>query len=286
MKKSIVLVLTLSFFSRDLPAMDLPVIMPIESNDLPIENTFDALLKAIKGNKVDDVRKLVSSNASLLDARDTEETTHTNIWEEKQMIGATALHWASAEGSVDCVRVLLELHANVQATSLSTATPLHWAAGNGQTDCVRLLLANNAPIDKFIIYDGYTPTEVAAMNGHDECVKLLLESKASINSPNIFDGATLLHRSVLNGHETCARTLLQLRANVHATPKDGATALHWAAISGQLGCVKLLVISKAQVDATAQDGRTALDWAAQYNKPNCVQFLTRVLHVQGSTSSN
>jgi ankyrin repeat protein len=61
--------------------------------------------------------------------------------------GSTPLHFASMSGSVDCVRILIENKANVNARSFALYTPLHDAVGVGAVDCAKLLLDNGAEVN-------------------------------------------------------------------------------------------------------------------------------------------
>ncbi len=55
--------------------------------------------------------------------------------------GRTALHYACAEGSADCVRTLLTYRAcDLHCSDARGTTPLHWAAAANQPGLIQLLL--------------------------------------------------------------------------------------------------------------------------------------------------
>ncbi|KQV61352.1 MULTISPECIES: ankyrin repeat domain-containing protein [unclassified Duganella] len=58
--------------------------------------------------------------------------------------GWTALHYAAAAGDLDIMKLLLERHAAIDATSPTGTTPLMLAAREGQEDAVQLLLEEGA----------------------------------------------------------------------------------------------------------------------------------------------
>ncbi|KAG0447454.1 hypothetical protein HPP92_028337 [Vanilla planifolia] len=68
---------------------------------------------------------------------------------------------------VECVRVLLEAGAAVDAVDNNKNTPLHYASGYGKKECVELLLENGAAVT-LQNFDGKTPIDVAKLNNQDE----------------------------------------------------------------------------------------------------------------------
>ncbi|WP_367185469.1 ankyrin repeat domain-containing protein [Hydrogenophaga sp.] len=82
----------------------------------------------------------------------------------------TPLHWACANGRVDCVRALLDRGADVNAKDYS-GTPLHWAAGETTIDCMHL----KRPSGQGTVHDCH-------VTGKAECVRLLLAHGADPNA--------------------------------------------------------------------------------------------------------
>ncbi|XP_041002816.1 E3 ubiquitin-protein ligase XBAT33-like [Juglans microcarpa x Juglans regia] len=88
--------------------------------------------------------------------------------------GITALHMASWNGYFDCVRLLLDLHANVSAVTFhygtsmdligAGSTPLHYAASGGNLKCCQILLARGASRIS-LNCNGWLPIDVARMWG-------------------------------------------------------------------------------------------------------------------------
>ena len=59
----------------------------------------------------------------------------------------TPLHWASAEGHVDMVKLLIKHGADVNLSDLYGFTPLHCAALEGRSSVARVLIDNGANVD-------------------------------------------------------------------------------------------------------------------------------------------
>lgn len=72
------------------------------------------------------LRELLTADGESKDVKDSE--------------GRTALHFACGYGELDCVKVLLEFEADINALDENKNTALHYAAGYGQAECVKLLL--------------------------------------------------------------------------------------------------------------------------------------------------
>ncbi len=64
--------------------------------------------------------------------------------------GTTALHAAAHSGRVDCVALLLQLGARVDAQDKWADTPLHKAVVNGHTACAEVLLAHGALVNQVV----------------------------------------------------------------------------------------------------------------------------------------
>jgi hypothetical protein len=90
--------------------------------------------------------------------------------------GNTALLFASQNGSLPAVRILLQAGANVNIAAVgSGATPLMWAARNGNLDMVKLMVEHGANIHACQIYDTWNARSFAAQNGHTAVCNYLLD---------------------------------------------------------------------------------------------------------------
>jgi ankyrin repeat protein len=99
--------------------------------------------------------------------------------------GATLLHRAAANGSLEIAEILIEYGAKVDTQTKRGMTPLHIAvnAKKPNIDVVVLLLEEWADTD---IQDnnGDTPLHIAARKGNLEIVKLIVEYRADLNIKN------------------------------------------------------------------------------------------------------
>ena len=105
--------------------------------------------------------------------------------------GMTPLHWASRAGSLECVQLLLESGADVDARNDAHRTALQLAAERGKTDAVKLLAEAGADLNTQD-RKGRTPLHRATYEGHAEAAEALLAAGA--------DG-TVLNRNGKNAFE-------------------------------------------------------------------------------------
>ncbi|RDW75101.1 hypothetical protein BP6252_06243 [Coleophoma cylindrospora] len=131
----------------------------------------------------------------------------------------TPLHWASHNGHINIVKLLLEKGADVNAADKDSCSPLYWASQDGQIDVVKLLLEKGASINT-AEHTGWTPLHRASEDGHVDVVKLLLEMGANINATGM-NGKAPLYIASKNGHGDVVKLLLEKSANVNTADEHG-----------------------------------------------------------------
>jgi len=215
-----------------------------------------------------------------------------------ECLDGTPLHYAADRGHLECVKLLIDNGASLDAHNRQGATPLAFASARGHIDCARVLLAAGARVDALTVQAAATagrvdcmelliervrlPPEIAtlalhdaASGGHAACMTTLLGVGAGVNVRRT-DGATALHLAAQLGHDDCVEVCIAAGADVDA--RDGscmdATALHRAAMTGHVKCIELLIHAGADLDAvTAGRGHTALHIACHVEHIDCVKAL-------------
>jgi hypothetical protein len=94
----------------------------------------------------------------------------------------SALQYAATLGQVECVKVCIEMGANVNARSISESTPLHCVAS--VRDCVeiaRMLLDAGAIVDAKAS-DGYTSLYLAIFNSRIGVARLLIDRGGKVSN--------------------------------------------------------------------------------------------------------
>lgn len=152
----------------------------------------------------------------------------------------TLLQQAAAQGNVTLLSMLLnEEGLDINYCCEDSHSALYSAAKNGHTDCVRLLLNAEARVDA-ADKNGFTPLCVAAAQGHFECIELLTAYNANINH-SAAGGQTPLYLACKTGNKECIKLLLEAGTDRSIKTRDGWTPIHAAVDTGNVDSLKLLM---------------------------------------------
>jgi protein-serine/threonine kinase len=97
----------------------------------------------------------------------------------RSLYGRTALHLATSVGKPDCIELLLDAGAELEACTHAGLTALHIASQRGHSSVVSLLLDWGAEAC-CEAKDGNLPIHLAAANGHADIVAVLLERGSGV----------------------------------------------------------------------------------------------------------
>lgn len=211
---------------------------------------FD-IVKAVQYGAVERVRELVDAGYDVnLPDNDT----------------VTLLHWAAINNRAELVKYLLEKNANVDAIGGDlNATPLHWATRQGHLASVVLLM--NAGADPQIKdAEGCSSIHLAAQFGHTAVVAYFIARNVN---PDTFDSGgmtALMWSSWKIVTLDPVRLLLTLGANPNLQDlTHGNTALHWAIMARNPRAIHTLVFKgKANLDIRNQRGDNCLQLLQQH----------------------
>uniref|UniRef100_A0A671MZU0 Serine/threonine-protein phosphatase 6 regulatory ankyrin repeat subunit C n=1 Tax=Sinocyclocheilus anshuiensis TaxID=1608454 RepID=A0A671MZU0_9TELE len=158
-------------------------------------------------------------------------------------VGRSVLYVASQRGHARCVELLLCQSASCLLTEHRTA--------NGHSECLRMLLCSERGADLVNVTDaeGQTPLMLAVLGGHTDCVHLLLERGACLSFVSVlsrdFQGRTAVHLAASCGHADILSNLLSAADHSHPhdpiTDRHGYTPAHWAAYHGHEDCLDVLL---------------------------------------------
>jgi ankyrin repeat protein len=156
---------------------------------------------------------------------------------ERTGLGETALHLLVLGKSLDGVRELLKLGANVNALSELGTTPLSDAASLGSHEIVSILLQSGASV---AVEGQFDPTlHQAVRSGSNEVVRLILDAGADVNLQGDLSEAAI-HIAVEDDKVEIAKLLLSRGANPLLKRIFDETALDVAHKVGSNECIALL----------------------------------------------
>eukprot|EP01048_Picozoa_sp_COSAG05_P021010 COSAG05_NODE_3738_length_1870_cov_1.447205_2_plen_408_part_00 len=172
-----------------------------------------ALVEAAKAGEVGRVTSLLN------DHRGGSHPLPIDAREGEHVDGLTALHYATASGSLELAQLLVEAGCDVNLADGSGDTALLSACNLGHVEVASILLANGAAIDLQNSGSSESPLIVAVRNENVELVELLLSTGAATD----------------------------------LVAKDGHTALGAAAVSNNPGVGGILVANGATLDDTEKN---------------------------------
>lgn len=139
----------------------------------------------------------------------------------------TPLHLATYNRTSECVRLLINNGAEVDALTRFQSTPLHYASFVGTIGCAQLLLKHGADIDAKESW-GQSPLVIAVKQDHLEFVKYFLTQGPDLESVDYLDKQTALHVACCGRDVDIVRCLLDAGCVINPVDKNGCTPLHLA----------------------------------------------------------
>ncbi|ETS87131.1 hypothetical protein PFICI_00959 [Pestalotiopsis fici W106-1] len=198
-------------------------------------------------------------------------------WEIKSKVEdiASALYYSSLMGLPRCVRMLLEVGADVNAHSgrydNGIGNALSAASFGGHETIARLLIDHGADVNARGGRYGNS-LQAASFGGHEATMKLLVNKGANVNARGGFYGNALSAASS-GGHEAIVRLLINHGANVNARGGFYGNSISAAASGGYVGIVKMLMNEGADLAAAGSNGQTPVFKASSHGHAEVVRIL-------------
>jgi ankyrin repeat protein len=171
--------------------------------------------------------------------------------------GLTALLFAARQGSMECVRALIQAGADVNQSSADVSSPLLVAVQNGYYDIALYLMDHGANVN-LANSKGWTPLYLAVKNRNQETTAI-----PGPGTDGVLDFiTTLLDRGANPNVRITVDTEVHQGMTSAWLKEAGATPLLRAALCGDLPVVRLLLAHKADPLVPTFDHTTPLMAAA------------------------
>jgi ankyrin repeat protein len=170
--------------------------------------------------------------------------------ENPEIQGMTAIHVATRSGDLGMAELLLDLGANVEATTSAGTTALHYACQFGQVANAELLLRRGSKVKAEDLEGWSSIHHTVHGSGGEEIIRLLLENNVDVNA-RCKTKETPLHFAVKHDKKSIARLLLDAQADANAKDSAEDTPLHIAGRDSNCDLVSLLLKKGAKYDDKA-----------------------------------
>ena len=170
----------------------------------------------------------------------------------------------------DCVKILLELGADVNSKGIGCGTALVYATRSGHVRRMQALIAAGTDVNRsyYASFGRFENALTAAVDRDNiECVKLLIKAGATVNKVGDKE-QSILNLAIERLDTACVNILIEAGANVN----DSVTPpLHSAVKRSSITCIDVLMKSGADVNATVDLLKTTALMLVQDVK--CCQLL-------------
>lgn len=189
------------------------------------------------------------------------------------------IHYASMDGDLEILKMLIWAEADVNICDLDGLTPLMFAALNGHVDCIRLLVDSKCNIEQKS-HTEFRAIHYATQFCQPRSVLALVAAGASASARGWL-GQTPLHRlarceidtSFEAIKETISSLLVSKGVSIDAQDSNGDTPVFRAVAKGNIPVLRCLVEAGASLLPVNDGSRNMLHMVAMYPDDGILRYL-------------
>lgn len=185
----------------------------------------------------------------------------------------TPLMFASKEGYIDIVKILLQAGANVHVTTMDGVTAIMGAVQQGHAVVVQMLINAGAKVNVEYAGGNMTPLMLCCVLGKDDMAKILIDAGADVNFRSKATGESCILVASRNNAIKVVELLLKSGANVNDLDNQSHSPLMYAAHLDSPEIVELLLKNGANTELRDKEGTTAIIMAARIGAVSCMKML-------------
>ena len=200
-----------------------------------------------------------------------------DILSKRDVDDNSVLHCAVMSGSQDAVRMCISQRFTGLEKNTSGASPLHLAAQNGSIEIASMLLENQNIEVNCVDNESATPLHYAARNSRVEMVTFLISQGASVNRTNNESVTPFIIAAIWGYTKVCVRFLKEKSCNPLLLDRNGKSALFYSVEEGHLGTLEALLRDKRiqrSINDHGNRDNTVLHVAAERGFHKIIQVTT------------
>ncbi|EUB63293.1 Transient receptor potential cation channel subfamily A member [Echinococcus granulosus] len=183
--------------------------------------------------------------------------------------GGTVVHCCCRKNSIECLRIVLGMGADMFKVDAIGKYPIHVAVFSGSLDCLKILLE----------YEAIAKTGELCVGGAEAEGAVNFFDNHLINLPD-GEGETALHLAVNSGNIEMIDFCLDHGSDVAAMENHDFTAIHYAARRGELMVLSQLLhwqpeLMVSLLSGVNRNGHTPLHLAVMYNHAELAAYLIK-----------
>lgn len=262
-----------------------------EANDNKVKERLDSLYRKLLNYAKKGDRDCFLENLSKIYKI---EGNKTNI-NFKDETGWSSLHYASDEGNLKIIEILIKFNVDVNQKTNNKKTPLHLAVDKGYFDVSRILIENGATLNS-LDDEKNSLIHICSNKGHVELLKYLLERFPAADTKNIYSktpielAKTERIRDILKDYLTKS-TPQYHKITIHETNNKSANNLIYNTISKKKLMTKAANLNQKNLHNKFQSNEYCnnLIFAKQNSTPILNQNggkIKKISNIQSSTPNN